>query len=71
MENTGGGIKRFEKNIRMEGVNDPERAMSACHGKQCLTLLHGKLYKCPFEALSYKFYDFIIEIQILEKMGTT
>ena len=58
MENTGGGIKRFEKNIRTEGVNDPERAMSACHGKQCLTLLHGKLYKCPFEALSYKFYDF-------------
>lgn len=57
MSNTE-GIERFEKNIRTEGVNNPEKAMSICHGKQCLTLLHGRLYKCPFEALSYKFYQY-------------
>lgn len=51
-------IKTFEKNINISGQSNPEKAMIACHSKQCLTLLHGKIYKCPFEALSQKFFEY-------------
>lgn len=51
-------IKEFSKNISINKENDKEKAMQNCFALQCQTLLNGKIYKCPFEALGYKLFDY-------------
>lgn len=51
-------IEQFEKNMSFELKNDPKSSMKACKAKQCQTLMNGKLYKCPFEAMSYILFDY-------------
>lgn len=51
-------IKMFEKNISLDNEGNCQKSFEACPSKQCLTLMHGKLYKCPFEALAYKFFEY-------------
>lgn len=51
-------IKEFSKNISIDKENDKEKAMKSCFSLQCQTLLNGKIYKCPFEALGYKFFNY-------------
>ena len=51
-------IEKFEKNIEINKKNIPYQSMQSCKSKQCQTLMEGKLYKCPFEALSYVFFDY-------------
>lgn len=51
-------IKEFSKNINVEGENNKEKAMKNCFSLQCQTLSRGKIYKCPFEALGYKFFKY-------------
>ena len=51
-------IEKFEKNVELKQRNDPNKSMTACKSKQCQTLMNGRLYKCPFEALSYVLFDY-------------
>ena len=53
-----GCIETFEKNLDINGQNKPQKSMNVCHAKQCLTLLNGKLYKCPFEVFASKYFDY-------------
>lgn len=61
------GIEKFEKNIDISGENDPQKAMDRCHSKQCLTLLDGKLFKCPFEALGDEFFNYFSIYNVCRK----
>lgn len=51
-------IREFSKNISIYKENDKEKAVQNCFALQCQTLLNGKIYKCPFEALGYKFFKY-------------
>lgn len=53
-----GYIERFRKNVDLNKINNPQKSYDECPDKQCLTLMQGKLYKCPFETFSYKFFDY-------------
>lgn len=53
-----GYIEAFRKNVSLNKINNPQKSFEECPDKQCLTLMQGKLYKCPFEAFSYKFFDY-------------
>lgn len=53
-----GSIQTFQKNIDLNSWDNQEKAFKSCPSKQCLTLLKGKLYKCPFEAFSNKFFEY-------------
>ncbi len=51
-------IEIFTKNMKIDVENNPEEAMKVCFSLQCQTLLHGIIYKCPFEALGHKFFEY-------------
>lgn len=59
-------VRFFSKNINIDGRSDKVRAMQKCFSVQCQTLSNGKIYKCPFEALGYKFFNYF---QIDNYMG--
>lgn len=59
-------VRFFSKNINIDGRSDKVRAMKKCFSVQCQTLSNGKIYKCPFEALGYKFFNYF---QIDNYMG--
>lgn len=51
-------INKFMKNIDLSGNADRYEAMHNCLQYGCNFLRDGKLYKCPFEALGNKFFEF-------------
>jgi hypothetical protein len=51
-------IEKFAKSIGTDGTNNPYMAMKACFSLQCQTLMNGRLYKCPFETFSDRFFQY-------------
>lgn len=55
----------FGKNLDLEGQADIDIAVKTCRQHDCHFFRAGKLYKCPFEALSNKFFEhFGLDIRI-------
>lgn len=52
------GINSFSKNINMQGECDRQEAMQRCIQSGCNFLRNGNIYKCPFEALGNKFFEY-------------
>ena len=50
-------IINFGKGLSRKATNDPNLALAKCGSKNCHLLRDGKLYKCPRDALIYKFAD--------------
>lgn len=51
-------INMFMKNIDLSGKADKNKAMKSCLRADCNFLREGRLYKCPFEALGNKFFEY-------------
>ena len=56
--NFGRQIEEFHKVIN-DGttINDPLIARECCFNNNCRFLRHGKIYKCPIDALKYRFAE--------------
>ncbi len=48
----------FGKNIDLTGNADPEKAVKRCRESRCHFLRNGKIYKCPFEALGNRLFEY-------------
>lgn len=48
----------FGKNIDLLGRSNPNEAMLHCREHACHFFRKGKIYKCPFEALGNKFFEY-------------
>ena len=54
----GEPVKEFmSRFVRGKARYDPYTSMEACISRYCHFLRHGKIYKCPGDALSYKFME--------------
>lgn len=51
-------LNDFGKNIDLLGNVDKYEAMKRCREHDCHFFRNGKLYKCPFEALGNKFFEY-------------
>lgn len=51
-------VIEFGKNIDLSGRADKNVAMQRCRQSKCHFFRNGKLYKCPFEALGNKFFQY-------------
>lgn len=52
------GIEKFCKNINVTGNSSADSAWRRCPHKQCISLLDGKLYKCPNEVFINDFFEY-------------
>lgn len=48
----------FGKNIDLTGTSDKYEAVQKCREHTCHFFRYGKIYKCPFEALGNKFFEY-------------
>lgn len=62
-------INMFMKNIDLSGEADRNSAMQNCLQTGCVFFRSGKLYKCPFEALGNKLFEYF-ELDIRLQGGT-
>ena len=53
----GDVIEKFWVFLTLNGRNDPNKSRTACMSDTCRFLRNGKIYKCPCDALSYKFAE--------------
>lgn len=54
--NVGDPVKNFSAMISMQGNHDPSKSRKVCAGDDtCRALRNGKIYKCPLDALKFKF----------------
>lgn len=54
--NVGDPVKDFSAVISMQGNHDPSKSRKGCVGDDtCRALRNGKIYKCPLDALKFKF----------------
>lgn len=51
-------VIEFSKNLSLTKNNNPWISQKKCISKGCLFLRDGKLHKCPYEALIYKFFEY-------------
>lgn len=49
--------KKFRSFMTLHTGNDPEKARAVCGNDGCRFLRNGKIYKCPVDALSYRFAE--------------
>lgn len=54
---TTGQVKTFNTFMSLHGGHDPEKARRVCGGNLCRFLRDGKIYKCPIDALSFRFAE--------------
>lgn len=50
-------IETFGRRLKLKGTSDPMRALTNCGSQNCRFLRNGKLYKCPLDALIYKYAE--------------
>lgn len=50
--------ERFGKNIDLTGTADLYESVQRCRENKCHFLRNGKIYKCPFEALGNKLFEY-------------
>lgn len=50
--------EEFGKNIDLTGTVDPYEAVKNCRENGCHFFRYGKIFKCPFEALGNKLFEF-------------
>lgn len=50
--------EEFGKNIDLTGTADQKEAVKRCREHICHFLRNGKIYKCPFEALGNKLFEY-------------
>ena len=50
-------IRIFRVFLTLHDGNDPEKSRKCCSGNYCKFLHDGKIYKCPSDALSYRFTE--------------
>ncbi|MBD5516299.1 MAG: 4Fe-4S cluster-binding domain-containing protein [Lachnospiraceae bacterium] len=50
--------EEFGKNIDLAGMADKCEAVKKCRESRCQFLRYGKIYKCPFEALGNRFFEY-------------
>lgn len=50
-------IEKFGVLLTLNGNNNPNKARNLCCNDTCRLLRNGKIYKCPFDALSYRFAE--------------
>lgn len=58
--------EEFSKNIDLSGMSDRGLALRQCRERGCHFFRYGRLYKCPFEALAnklFEYYDLDIRFQ--------
>ena len=52
-----GAIKRFNVFLSSHSGNDPAKSRLFCGNNGCRFLRDGKIYRCPIDALSYRFVE--------------
>ena len=52
-----GQIENFNVFMTLSGTHDPAKTRKSCHSDDCRFLRNGKIYKCPLDALSFKFAE--------------
>ena len=52
-----GKIETFDTFLSLHGGHNPEKSRMACGNSGCNFLRNGKIYKCPVDALIYKFTE--------------
>ena len=57
VSNTQIPIKIFFRCMSLKGGHDPMKSRRVCHNDVCRFLRNGKMYKCPPDALCYKFEE--------------
>lgn len=50
-------VKTFNAFLTLHGGHNPVKARAACANNICRFLRNGKIYKCPVDALSFKFTE--------------
>lgn len=50
-------IDKFDLVLTLHSENKPEKARAICGNDICRFLRNGKIYKCPLDALSYRFTE--------------
>ncbi len=50
--------EEFGKNIDLTGTANPYEAVRSCRESSCHFFRYGKLFKCPFEALGNKLFEY-------------
>lgn len=50
-------VAEFGKNIDLTGTADKAEAVKRCRESKCHFLRHGRIYKCPFEALANRCFE--------------
>ena len=50
--------EKFSVFMTLNAENDPLKSIAACANSECRILRDGKIYKCPIDALSYKFTQY-------------
>ena len=50
-------IDKFDTHLTLHSGNNPEKARTICGDTICRFLRDGKIYRCPIDALSYRFAE--------------
>ena len=55
--NTRGHVRFFNAFLSLRGGHNPQKSRAVCCNDVCRFLRNGKIYKCPVDALSFKFAE--------------
>ena len=55
--NCSGKVENFSARLTLHGGHDSQKVLLSCDAGICRFMRDGKIYKCPIDALSYKFAE--------------
>ena len=57
LQDVTGEVETFNVFLTLNGMHDSTQSRAICHSDLCRFLRDGKLYKCPVDALSFRFAE--------------